>query len=546
MKHIAILLTFISVALAQAPIGGPVITRILPSPCPLMNNFPTGYLHDEIFRCERRTYSLSLSSLSPTGLDYWNTFLPPRPAVGSLFTVYGSGLASATASVAYGGDWLAQLGGVTLTIDGVPCPLGYVSPAQINALVPSQIQTDPMKQHQLVLQTAQGQTNTTIGIDPYYGTLFGWGDNHYAAALDSHYQLITPANPAVSGQTIALFGTGLGATSQVNGIEYAKATPILRVVQPTEQADTRLNPFAHPCASIPVTFAGRAPGFPGLDQINIQVPVVHVDCDPAQPELDNALIPISISVYIPNGPANSNAVMLPIKLPSTGPPALSPPSTAPTGLAPTGLVSATPTLQWLPVPSATGYTVTLTDSQGNAVILGQSVAAPPLKTPTLQKGKNYCFNVTAYNSAGLSPQASQCFAVWPGYSGTWISTSGIQVGLGLAESQEGCCYHSVGLVGGFSGVTCNGDTSPKSGSLLGGGLDRNDPDAPVAATMYSWNPGYGGWTQPPLPPGTIDLKLLMDPVLDSQGFAIAATLTVTPASLSCTGYSSKFTLRRVQ
>jgi uncharacterized protein (TIGR03437 family) len=208
---------------------------------------------------------------------------------------------------------------VTLTIDGVPCPLGYVSPTQVNAVVPSQVQaaTSPPKitSHSLVLQTARGQTNTAFAVAPAYGTLFGWGDNHYAAALDSNYQLITPANPAVPGQIIALFGTGLGATTPVNGIEYANIIPRMYISSPEPLAYTELELPASldPCANFRVVFAGRAPGFNGLDQINVQVPTMHAGCNPANPEVHNIMFPISIAVYSPYSVPLSNEVMLPIK-----------------------------------------------------------------------------------------------------------------------------------------------------------------------------------------------------------------------------------------
>jgi uncharacterized protein (TIGR03437 family) len=177
--------------------------------------------------------------------------------------------------------------------------LGYVSPTQINALAPPQLQT-ALAEGRLVLENSSGITTMAFPITrSAYPSLFGWSDNHYAAALDSNYRLISPSNPAAPGQIIALFATGLGATTKINGIEY-DTIPMIQGFQSGA-------PFV-------VTFAGRAPGFSGLDQINILIPTLHVNGDPLKPELHNAIVPIMIVAPGSYPPTYvSNAVMLPIK-----------------------------------------------------------------------------------------------------------------------------------------------------------------------------------------------------------------------------------------
>ena len=53
-----------------------------------------------------------------------------------------------------------------------------------------------------------------------------------------------------------LFLTGLGATTAQNGLDYANATVTLTLGG----------------VNCPVTYAGRVPGVPALDQVNCQVP----------------------------------------------------------------------------------------------------------------------------------------------------------------------------------------------------------------------------------------------------------------------------------
>jgi uncharacterized protein (TIGR03437 family) len=63
-------------------------------------------------------------------------------------------------------------------------------------------------------------------------------------------------NPLHAGDYVELYATGLGATTTRNGLNYANLTPAVTI-------------GGQDC---PVTYAGRAPGYVGLDQINCIVP----------------------------------------------------------------------------------------------------------------------------------------------------------------------------------------------------------------------------------------------------------------------------------
>jgi uncharacterized protein (TIGR03437 family) len=83
------------------------------------------------------------------------------------------------------------------------------------------------------------------------------------AALNTSYQLITTANPAVRGQTVLLYANGLGAVAN----PPASGTP----------AGSNSTTLATPTVSIggqnaQVTFSGLAPTLPGLYQLNATVP----------------------------------------------------------------------------------------------------------------------------------------------------------------------------------------------------------------------------------------------------------------------------------
>jgi uncharacterized protein (TIGR03437 family) len=77
-----------------------------------------------------------------------------------------------------------------------------------------------------------------------------------AAALNAGSVLVTPSSPLHRGDYVELFLTGLGATTARNSLDYANQVPTVMI-------------SGQDC---PVTYAGRAPGYPGLDQINCVVP----------------------------------------------------------------------------------------------------------------------------------------------------------------------------------------------------------------------------------------------------------------------------------
>jgi uncharacterized protein (TIGR03437 family) len=78
-----------------------------------------------------------------------------------------------------------------------------------------------------------------------------------ASALKANDQsLVTADNPLHAGDTVELYATGLGLTAASNGLQIA-------VQQPTVTIGG---------VACPVTFAGAAPNYIGLDQINCTIP----------------------------------------------------------------------------------------------------------------------------------------------------------------------------------------------------------------------------------------------------------------------------------
>jgi uncharacterized protein (TIGR03437 family) len=101
-----------------------------------------------------------------------------------------------------------------------------------------------------------------IPATPGIFTAAGDGYNSPVVVHTSDYTQVTPQNPAHAGEFLAIFCTGLGAVNgSVRAGDAAPAAP----VQPSfevvvDSAGVRSAPYA-----------GLAPGFAGLYQVNFQV-----------------------------------------------------------------------------------------------------------------------------------------------------------------------------------------------------------------------------------------------------------------------------------
>ncbi|MCU1327697.1 MAG: repeat containing protein, partial [Bryobacterales bacterium] len=68
--------------------------------------------------------------------------------------------------------------------------------------------------------------------------------------------VVSISAPLHAGDFLSLYLTGLGATALRDGLEYAATTPVITI-------------GGRP---VTVAYAGRSPGYAGLDQINVQIP----------------------------------------------------------------------------------------------------------------------------------------------------------------------------------------------------------------------------------------------------------------------------------
>jgi uncharacterized protein (TIGR03437 family) len=165
------------------------------------------------------------------------------------------------------------LGDVQVLVAGVPSPLLYVSPSQINFMIPS---STPVGSDPVEFQVVRASTNAVLAsfvyrIDPFSPGLFlhGTRDANGTAPLAvinlQDNSINDGTHPAKAGSMISLYGTGQGvipgAPPDTQVVTTAISTPITpRVfINQTEVSST-------------VTYSGLAPGAIGEWQINVQVP----------------------------------------------------------------------------------------------------------------------------------------------------------------------------------------------------------------------------------------------------------------------------------
>ena len=204
--------------------------------------------------------------LNPIGIVNAASLAPITNAVapGEFVTLVGSGLSSTTLEAPVL-PLPTTLGGVQVKVNGRLAALSYVSPTQLNVLVPFatvesyatfQAINNGSPSNTVTVyagQTAPGVfTTTQNGIGP-------------GAVLDSHYSPVRADNPASIGDTIQIFVTGLGAvTPTVPDGTAAPSSPLSLV-----NADVSVFIDDQPAQ---VLFKGLSPGSAGLYQINVVVP----------------------------------------------------------------------------------------------------------------------------------------------------------------------------------------------------------------------------------------------------------------------------------
>jgi len=379
------------------------------------------------------TVQNNYSWVSPGAINY-------GIAPGSIFAIVGSGMATPgvpavlqDSSEPQGLPATLNGASVAVTVAGVTVHpvLYYATATQIAAVLPS---TTPLGQGTVTV-TYSGVPSAPAAIDvvqsaPGLASIRGDGAGA-ALATDANYHFLTPTASGASGQIVTLWGSGLGADNLTSDTNYASPHQITNI------------PFAAYLGGLPakVVWAGRS-GYPGLDQINLQLPVP--DYTSFNPVPSGCAVPLTLV----GGAASigSNTVALPITM--AGGACMHPSSVIDSGAAETLGGNATVHVGYMSV-----------SQDGAQVFAGGSFSGMPGAALTAYAGTG---PTAGGNCIAVPPE--DAYAVTGLYAGSVVNASAAALG-----GSQALLYDGAGDYGGpmpSSWVPAPGDTFTFAG--LGG------------------------------------------------------------------------------
>jgi uncharacterized protein (TIGR03437 family) len=188
----------------------------------------------------------------------------------------GSNLAPATAGMTWSsappfasGQMPTSLEGVSVTVNGNPAYVSFVSPAQVNVLTPLDSTTGPVA----VTVNKGTATSAAFTANPQNVSpgFLRFGGGVYIAAEHADYSLLGPVSLSVPGYTFTRGTPGETITLYADGFGLPVTT-----LTPGSDAQSGVLPTPWPRVTIggtpaTVTWAGLN-GYAGLYQINVTVP----------------------------------------------------------------------------------------------------------------------------------------------------------------------------------------------------------------------------------------------------------------------------------
>jgi len=193
---------------------------------------------------------------------------------GEWVSIYGTNLASGTAT--WTGNFPISLAGSSVTIDGKAAYLAFVSPGQINVQAPNDAATGTVP---VVVTTVSGSATSFVKLAQFGPSFLLLDSKHVAGIIlrssgsgaygGGTYDIIGPTGTplgystvaARAGDTVELFGTGLGPTNPavLAGQAFSGVAPT------TNPVTLQINNV-----SVTLTFAGLSGA--GLYQLNLTIP----------------------------------------------------------------------------------------------------------------------------------------------------------------------------------------------------------------------------------------------------------------------------------
>ncbi len=261
--------------------------------------------------------------ISPGGVVNAASYSAPISG-GSIVSVFGQNLAQTTQS-ATSYPLPATLAGTSVNVGGLQVPIFFVSPTQINIQLPLNASYPDLQAsgYQIIGSTI---VTTPAGVSDPISSIFyalfgvftvdgsGCGRGQVLnVAADGSISPNGPSNSVSPGQYVAVFGTGLGGP-WINPPPDGVPAPLTPLSWFYSGATARFDVGSAQTSSR-AYWAGRAPGYIGLEQVNVQVPAGT---------REGCAVPLTVSGF--GGAGASQAVTISVH--TGGGSCVDPPSTA--------------------------------------------------------------------------------------------------------------------------------------------------------------------------------------------------------------------------
>jgi uncharacterized protein (TIGR03437 family) len=209
-------------------------------------------------------------SVQPNGVVSAASFLARAVSPGEIISIFGENLGpdggEDPGANSLTGRPTTMASDVAVTVGGIAAPLFFISSKQINAQLPFEVAGRP-NAAVVVRHKQSASTPVSVAIADSNPGLFTYPTGAAIVVNQPAQTLNSPANPAPRGTVVTLYGTGTGLvdppleTGQLAGGQGA-LSGTARGVNATIGGEAAA-----------VAFSGMAPGFTGLWQLNVWIPV---------------------------------------------------------------------------------------------------------------------------------------------------------------------------------------------------------------------------------------------------------------------------------
>ncbi len=223
----------------------------------------------------------SLISSLPLAPGMFGSICSPGTACANSLPEFGS-VTTSSSSLPNPLPLPTTMGDIQVNFNGSPVPLYYVSPNQINFVVPMSAPTSNTADLEVVQASTgrlYGSSQVSMNVASPGLLLQEYaGATRAAVIANSDNSLNTPTNPAKRGSVITIYATGQGFVpgappdgSLPQGLVTTPTTP--RIIMNDLFLDEITPQQGDPANGQFVQFSGLSPSYPGIWQINVQIPM---------------------------------------------------------------------------------------------------------------------------------------------------------------------------------------------------------------------------------------------------------------------------------